>query len=615
MATEQVVSPNLPPGRVVRIPKKRFKSRWLGLSVAGLLAAVAIIRIVSTYAITPQAFDEVCHVAAGIELLDRHTYTLDPVHPPLARIAIGLPLYLAGERFPRLPVLDHPVTYTDVGNAILYRGDTGLTHYVRTLRLARLGVFPFFLLGTAIVFLWARQEYGEFPAVVAAALFTTTPTILAFSSIAYTDIVAASTQTAAILAFVRWLDKPAWRSTLWMGLAAGLALSAKATTVIFFPAAAAAILLAKWFTTRAGLQVSPMIAMRQIALACAIACLTVWATYGFAVQHVQKGMGFSAENIPTFQHFPAPFAKLGRQLVLSDPLIPAPALLHGAAQAWELNKVQSDTYLLGKIRNGGWWYFFIVCVVVKAPIPVLILSVLGVLSAYSFAPAERWRALAPAVAAAAVLLVTLPVKYQAGTRHVLIVFPLLCVVAGRGAAYLWRGAHRATTQSSASKRSAQLALRFTLIALLAWQAVSTLRAGGDFLSYFNEFAGKDPGKVLQTGCDLDCGQDLFRLAHEFESRHVTHAAIAVWTSSIPERMGLAQFEVPPPYGPVSGWFAVSERALCCGAVFHESYPAGAFDWLKAYQPVAYVGRTIRLYRIPENVDAANRQPPAPVHER
>jgi hypothetical protein len=291
---------------------ERHRLQWISTAIVFSLSLIGITRILATYAITPQAFDEVCHVAAGIELLDHHTYTLDPVHPPLARIAIGLPLFLAGERFPKLIQVDHPITYTDVGNAILYGEDSGLAHYIRTLRLARLGVLPFFLLGTAIVFYWARSEYGEFAGVVAAAMFTTTPTIPAFSSIAYTDIVAASTQTAAILAFARWLEKPTARPTVWLGLAAGMALSAKATTIIFFPSAAAAIFLTKLITTRVPRGVVPSVAIRQIAIAFAIASLVVWGTYGFAVQHVQEGMNLSADKIPTFQHFPSPLAKLER---------------------------------------------------------------------------------------------------------------------------------------------------------------------------------------------------------------------------------------------------------------------------------------------------------------
>ena len=71
-------------------PGETLNPRWP--IVLTLLALIAVVRIISTYSLTAQAFDEPCHVAAAIELLDRHTYTLDPVHPPLARIAIGLPL-------------------------------------------------------------------------------------------------------------------------------------------------------------------------------------------------------------------------------------------------------------------------------------------------------------------------------------------------------------------------------------------------------------------------------------------------------------------------------------------------------------------------------------------
>src|SRR5579864_2279727 len=233
-------------------------SRWLSVAVVALFLVVAIVRIVSTYNITPQAFDEMCHVAAGIELLDRHTYKLDPVHPPLARIAIGLPLYLAGARYPKLPAVDHVITYTDVGNAILY-GDAGegLEHYIHTLRLARLGVLPVFVFGTILVYLWARREYGEFAGVMAAFFFTTMPNVLAFSSIAYTDIVAAITQVACLFAFVEWLHKPRLRTTLWLGFAAGLAFAAKVTSAMFCPSAAAAIVLVKWIDTRALFTVRP----------------------------------------------------------------------------------------------------------------------------------------------------------------------------------------------------------------------------------------------------------------------------------------------------------------------------------------------------------------------
>jgi hypothetical protein len=253
-----------------------------------------------------------------------------------------------------------------------------------------------------------------------------------------------------------------------------------------------------------------------------------------------------------------------------------------------LNKEKPAAYLLGHIKDGGWWYFFLLGVAVKSPLPFLILAGVGVASLKKFDAPQRWRAMAPALAALAVFLVTMPVKYNAGVRHVMVVFPLLAIIAGRGCSYLWHLQPRW-----------RIPARLALITLLCWQGVSTVRASSDFLAYFNELAGTDPSKVMVAGCDLDCGQDMFRLSRELQARHISHATLAIWTSADPTQMQLPQFDVPQANHPVTGWFAISLRALRFGNSFHPMYPPGAFDWLQAYQPVAHVGKTILLYYIPE----------------
>jgi hypothetical protein len=65
------------------------------------------------------------------------------------------------------------------------------------------------------------------------------------------------------------------------------------------------------------------------------------------------------------------------------------------------------------------------------------------------------------------------------------------------------------------------------------------------------------------------------------------------------QMGLPAFDVPEPYKPVTGWFAISQRALRVGDLFHTTYPADAFAWLGQYHPQEKVGKTILLYHIPE----------------
>jgi predicted membrane-bound mannosyltransferase len=162
------------------------------LAAVVLLAAIVVARVAATYSITSQGFDEPCHVAAALEFLDKGTYTLDPVHPPLARVAIGLPLYLLGVRYPPFPPDDAGArNYNVVGNRILFDG----VHYARNLTAARIGVLPFLLAGVIVVFLWTRQLSGAVAAVFAVGLLTTLPVILAFSRLAYTDIAAGTMQT------------------------------------------------------------------------------------------------------------------------------------------------------------------------------------------------------------------------------------------------------------------------------------------------------------------------------------------------------------------------------------------------------------------------------------
>ena len=101
--------------------------------MAVLTVCIACLRIINTYRVFSQTFDEPAHIAAGMEWLDRGTYTLEPLHPPLARIAAAIGPFLAGRR----------LRVDDIwkgGNDILYADG----RYRRTLSLARVGELPFF---------------------------------------------------------------------------------------------------------------------------------------------------------------------------------------------------------------------------------------------------------------------------------------------------------------------------------------------------------------------------------------------------------------------------------------------------------------------------------------
>jgi len=140
--------------------------------------------------------------------------------------------------------------------------------------------------------------------------------------------------------------------------------------------------------------------------------------------------------------------------------------------------------LFGETRNGGWWYFFLAALVVKTPIPFLVLFGVGVWFAIRAARAGTWTVAAPVFAVVAIVLITMPVKYNAGLRHVLVLFPLMAVMAGYGASELMKLSERKKVWGLAS-----------VAFLIAWQLLSSYQARHDYISYFNAFAGSKPGPL------------------------------------------------------------------------------------------------------------------------
>jgi hypothetical protein len=149
----------------------------IGRIVFCLLVGIGVARIISTYKVFSQTTDEPAHLITGMEWLQRGTYTFEPLHPPLARVAIALGPYISGLR------LTNQNGMWEEGDRILLEGS-----YRHNLALARLGVLPFFLLATILVWFWTRSRYGDGPALLATLLFTTTPVVLAHAGFATTEI-------------------------------------------------------------------------------------------------------------------------------------------------------------------------------------------------------------------------------------------------------------------------------------------------------------------------------------------------------------------------------------------------------------------------------------------
>src|SRR5205823_2154493 len=139
--------------------------RFGWLSYIAIIAALGALPIIGTYPVFSHTVDEPAHIAAGMELLDRGSFTYEQQHAPLARLAVAVGPYLLGARSHRARYL------LDEGLAILYTsGD-----YQQTLRAARLGVLPFFAALVAITWIWALRDFGAVAGAAAALMLVTTP--------------------------------------------------------------------------------------------------------------------------------------------------------------------------------------------------------------------------------------------------------------------------------------------------------------------------------------------------------------------------------------------------------------------------------------------------------
>jgi 4-amino-4-deoxy-L-arabinose transferase-like glycosyltransferase len=558
---------SLPPSLARRAPLALFL----------LLTAIGVVRIAATYRPISQTSDETPNIACGMEWLNLGRYDYGPFHPPLARVAMAIGPYLYGARSQKLP------DRWQEGNAVL----GSAPRYGKALTLARIGILPFFVLACVCVWLWSRRLIGDWGALAPVFLFTNLPPVLAHAGLATSDMAVSAGVCAAVLAFVVWLDDRRWRNSLLLGGAMACAFLSKFSSVLLVPACFL-VVLALRLPSRdreggpggSGARFWP--AARAFAVALFTAALLVWAAYGFSWGRMSEHVADDAAGQSGFSKVPASFWH-----ALERTPMPAPKILDGLWQVHNHADAGHAAYLLGHNSMRGWWYFFPVAIAVKTPLGALLLLAAGI-----FALARErlrkfdWRYWAPLASAVVILLVCMPATLNIGVRYMLPLYPMLAIVAGMGAVYLFRRRGRAWPAAAA--------------VLMLWTAVSSLAAHPDYIAYFNEIAGSRPERIL-VDSDLDWGQDMNLLVKDLQKRRVPYIHLSCVYTGDDSRLALPAWDGLEPYQRVTGWVAVSfTKVKTYGWLVAQQRqrPDNGFAWLDRYQPVARVGKSILLYNIP-----------------
>lgn len=557
-------------GAAVREQKPSLLRRPAGWAVClAAFLAIGVLRIVATYHVFNHTIDEPSHIAGGIEWWEKGTYTLEPKHTPLARLSVALGPYLAGVRG------TGATRWQDTYPILSENGQ-----YWRNLILGRIGVLPYFVLATLVVFFWTKRLYGPGAGLAAAGIFTMLPTILAHSSNATTDVALTAMFSCALYAFTLWLGQPNLRSATLFGIATGLALATKLSTLVFLPACALPILIA-YARTKPARWLNLLKTLAVVALA---TFLSLWAVYRFSHKPLSEATGLPDRITARVFGKASGFTAFERAFSRHVP-VPAPEFFAGIRMLRDQNQQGSRGYLLGRVKDGGWWYFFFVAVAVKTPIAVLLLAAFGaVISIRKFSSDRtRWEIVAPVTSFAMLMLVTMPSHLDSGVRYVLPVYVCLSVLAGMGGAVLWQ--HRNP-----------LLGRVTLSVLFLWLAGSSALAHPDYLSYFNEFAGKDPSHVIVVG-DLDWGQDYARLSTYLREHSIEQVSIASDTFFEPKPLGLPETRLLSCGDQPTGWVAMELRRV-------RLHPE-CYRWMAQEQLVTTIGKTMLIYNLPAQRPSAN----------
>ena len=261
-----------------------------------LLAGLALF-FVQVYASAPQksaVFDEQYHLAAGYSYLRTGDFRLATNHPPLMGLIAALPLL--GQVGITLPTDDPSWEAGDrfrFSDVFLWESNNNAS---ALLNRARRPIMLVGLLLLTAIFAMARQVFGVAAGWLVFALAVFDPNLLAHSRFVTTDLGLTCFLFIAIWQLWRWLDRDRWVHLVASGIFVGLAMAAKYTGLLFWPAALTIVLLypAKTGLTRAlGRRVLGLVGIGVTAL------VTLWAVYRF-------DFGVAA-GLPLSIPLPAPF--------------------------------------------------------------------------------------------------------------------------------------------------------------------------------------------------------------------------------------------------------------------------------------------------------------------
>jgi hypothetical protein len=541
--------------------------------VFAMLVAMAAVQFLTARQ-ESQIYDESNQLLSGFTYLKTGHFTMGLEQPPLLKLLWALPVAVLHPYLPPASLIDDRPW--QAGRVLLYHNRIPADAMLMAGRCSAIAISV--LLGFAIAW-WSRRHFGAGVALLATFLYVSDPNFLANGRYIKNDVGAALLIFATVMTWGAYLLRPSRKALVLSGVVLGLAMVTKFSALMLPPLMLVLYGIRRW-QERRGFDVAA--AARALVATGLVAFVVIFAVYRLEV----RPLGESGTFRRMFAWSPH-----------ADSMpVPALAFFRGIG---EIEQKQTEfgldtAYLLGQRSKFGWWYSSPVALAVKTPIAELALFALTAGLALWRLRRTRLRDIEfhwflLTVPPATYFAVSLVVRFNAGMRHLLPLYPFLFVFA---AAMLLEG----------------LGPRWRGIAAVAGAALLALESASihpHYLAFFNLLAGGPAaGQHILVDSNLDWGQDLKNLKSYMAERQIPEVCISYFGMAEPDYYGVHHRPLPPIAD------SSAARDLDCVAAISATRLAlerERYAGLADLQPDARIGYSIYVYdlRKPDReVDAA-----------
>lgn len=571
-----------------------------------ILLGIFVLELAFSIRHQSQTYDEGFHLVAGYRYWQCGDFGINSEHPPLVKFVADAPLRLGHVPAPQGECGNESTAKDDgydVGLNYLYRQGLDADSLLYRARLAA-GVFGFALALACFVCAWSM--FGETAGLIALLIVVFEPNVLAHGALITTD--------AAVSAFMLWAVFAFWRfevtrSTLWLiatGVFTGLTLASKHSGVLVIPilVVLAAIELVWQRAARTEQNTATRsLAQQVVRRACEVAAIlligtsVLWCFYGLRFAPRPAGQPMTTE----LNDFIAQVQDQGVHGFILTRIIPGlahwhllpEAYLYGLVDVLSVSSPGQPPFLLGKLYPHGRWFYFPIAFVIKTTLGFLALLVLafiprnwnGQSSRDEGRPLKLCYLIVPPLI---VLLVAMQSGLNIGIRHVLPMFGFLIVLISGTAVQLF---------------ARNRLWRFTVWALLAIHAASSLHSYPNYLPYSNEaFGGTYNTYRYLTDSNVDWGQGVYQ-TRDYLSRHniqdcwlAYDGAVLLSYYHLPckELSGSSSIAGTIPPTSVTGTFVLSDLSI--SGIEWETPELNPYRVFLPAQPIANIGGGVLVYR-------------------